>query len=172
MEKMQRLLTDKKDAKGWPRQFKPGRDACTGLHRIYECLQHDYTSPAASRPAYADFLGEAAGITKDARFQGVAEKFRETGKLWDAMAQAISKCPDKSLQRLCEITDARAEAFDTKGAQAGPELAALWKERAEVAKESKLSEETRDGLCQGMAEKLGRIIGIERDAVEQLRTLA
>jgi hypothetical protein len=63
----------------------------------------------------------------------------------------------------------RAELLDTKGAQAGPELAALWKERAEVAAASKLSAETRQELCEAMAENLGRIVAVERDAVAQLK---
>jgi hypothetical protein len=172
LEKFQRLLTDKKDAKGWPKLFPEGRDACTGLHRVYECLQHDYTAPNAGRPLYADFLNEAAGVTGDKRFEELAGKFRESGKLWGGVSDAITGCGDKSLQRMCELSDERAELFDTEGANAGPQLADMWKLRRELAEQSKLTAGQCSELYARMADSLKRILDVEHDAVDQLAKLS
>lgn len=63
MEKWQRLLTDSRDEKGWPKVFAAGADAYAGLRRAYDCIQHDYAAPDAGRPLYAAFLDEAAALT-------------------------------------------------------------------------------------------------------------
>lgn len=171
LEKFQRLLTDKKDAKGWPKLFTEGRNACTGLHRVYECLQHDYTAPNAGRSLYADFLAEAAGVTGDKRLNELAGKFRESGKLWGEVTQAVTDCGEKSLRRMCELTDQRAELFDTEGAEAGPQLADMWKQRRELADESKLTASQCSDLYARMSDTLKRVLEVEHDAVDQMNRL-
>lgn len=172
LEKWQRLLTDKRDPKGWPKVFASGREALAGLGRAYECLQHEYTGPAAGRPLYAEFLAEAAWITGDNRFAEVTQKFRASGVLWDGLTERIRHCPDAAVKRRCEITDIRAELLDAQGAKATPQLKALFDERMELGNECKLNAAGAGELYAAIAGDLGRIIGLEREAVEQLRTLS
>ena len=171
MEKWHRLLTDTRDAKGWPRVFASGGEACTGLHRVYECIQMEYTAPDAGRPLYAQFLHEAAAITGEGRFAGVAGKFDESGRMWHELTEVVLSCGDKAVLRRCEFSDRRAELIDTKGAEPSEELTRMWKERLQLAKDCKLNEDDCRELYAMMAEVLGRIIPLERDAIEQLRVL-
>lgn len=172
LEKWQRLLTDKRDPKGWAKVFASGREALAGLGRVYECLQHEYTAPAAGRPLYAEFLAEAASITGDNRFAKVAQKFRASGALWDGLTERIRRCPDSAVKRRCEITDTRAELLDSQGSKAAPQLKALFDERMELGKECKLDATAAGELYAAIAGDLGRILGLEREAVEQLRSLS
>ena len=46
LRKWARLLTDRKDKKGWPKVFPNGALAYLGLRRVYDGLEHEYTAPA------------------------------------------------------------------------------------------------------------------------------
>lgn len=172
LEKWQRLLTDKRDPKGWAKVFPSGREALAGLGRVYECLQHEYTAPAAGRPLYAEFLAEAASITGDKRFAEVSQKFRASGALWNGLTDRIRRYPDGAVKRRCEITDIRAELLDSQGSKAAPQLKALFDERMELGKLCRLDAGAAGELYAAMAGDLGRIIGLEREAVEQLRSIS
>ena len=43
------------------------------MRRLHDCLTHDYSSPGAMRPLYADFLPSAAALTADPALGEAAE---------------------------------------------------------------------------------------------------
>ncbi|MGI5154949.1 DUF4872 domain-containing protein [Microbispora sp. CA-102843] len=47
---------------GWTRRFADPRAFHAAMIRLYECLEIEYTAPGATRPLYAAFLDEAAGL--------------------------------------------------------------------------------------------------------------
>ena len=62
MTKLATELRDRRTKTGWLRRFVAGVSFEFAMRRIVECLQREYTAPDATRPIYADFLAEAAGL--------------------------------------------------------------------------------------------------------------
>ena len=172
MEKWQRLLTDSRDKKGWPKLFAAGAAAYAGLRRAYDCIQHDYTAPDAGRPLYAAFLDEAAALTGHGALAGVAALYRDAGALWNQLAARIADCSDDAVRRGCAISDRRAELIDSRGGDAAGEMAELWRERQELAATCQLGDAGARAIYADMAALLGRIVDIERAALARLAEIA
>lgn len=112
MTKWAELLVDERNAKGWPKLFPEGRLACLGLRRVYEGLEHEMTGPAGGRALYADFLREAATITKRKRIAAAAETYDTAAERWSAIARFIADCDVRAVKSGCEILDRYAELID------------------------------------------------------------
>ena len=79
-------LRDTRGRTGWARRMAAPGALDAALRRVYECLEEQYTAPAATRPMYADFLDEAAVVLAEPRPAAAARLFRESGALWSAVA--------------------------------------------------------------------------------------
>lgn len=122
LAKWQDLLTSG-TKKGWGTIFGEGRRAAIGLTRLYDCIHHSYTAPAAGRSLHADFLDEAAATVaatatrsefagQAERWRASAEKWRLSGERWsEVAARAAEAHPD--VARSCELSDQRAAELDT-----------------------------------------------------------
>ncbi len=123
--KWRRLLTDPKDAKGWPRLFPGGTRACTALRRTFEGLEHEYTAPAGGRFIYSDFLGEVGKLTRRTAFDRASEAYRRAGQAWRAMSDAIASCGIPVVQSGCAHLDRYMEMLDASRSESraeGPKL--------------------------------------------------
>ncbi len=168
MGKWRKLLTDAKDKKAWPALFTQGAAAYLGLRRVYDGIEHEYTAPAGGRALYADFLTEAAAITKQSGLLNAAESYRRAGEQWRAISQLVASCGDKEVERGCALSDRRSELLDSVDGAVSKQLEEAWQERMAVAKSCTLSREAAAALYGQIAGMLGNVMQMERTAVAEL----
>lgn len=87
LRKWGRMMTDEKNAKGWPRLFADRRGLFSALRSIFESIALN-TGAGALRELYADFLEEAAGVVGNARLLPVAGLYCALGERWLQLAEA------------------------------------------------------------------------------------
>jgi hypothetical protein len=94
MARFAEQLRDGRTKSGWARRFaEPGAFAWA-LYRLHECLELEYTAPGATRPLYADFLDEAAGVLGDPGPAQAAALLRESGRSWSRLADLAAETAD------------------------------------------------------------------------------
>jgi len=86
MSRLAAQLRDTRTKSAWVRRFITPEAVGLVLMRLAECLEEQYTAPGATRPLYADFLDEAAGVVGDDRLPVAAGLFRQSGELWSRIA--------------------------------------------------------------------------------------
>ena len=165
LEKWQRMLVDVKDKKAWPTLFAEKHRAFAGLVRAYECIEHEATAPAGGRAFYADFLDEAAGILDRPSLKRAAAKYREAGGAWAEISSMIAACGDTAVREACELTDRRLELKDADGEQALTECEAMLGRQQTLGPECRITAPAALALYATMAEVVGRIAHIEKEAV-------
>ncbi|WNB87445.1 DUF4872 domain-containing protein [Cellulomonas sp. ATA003] len=106
-------LADTRAAKGWTRRFGEPAAFAAGMSRLAECLTTAYTAPGATRPLYAEFLGEAAALT-GLDLHPAARAAAEAGARWTEIADVAGAAgpddhPATVLERLAEGVAAVAE---------------------------------------------------------------
>ncbi|ANM30583.1 hypothetical protein ABI59_14870 [Acidobacteria bacterium Mor1] len=171
LRKWARLLADEKDAKGWRKVFAEAEHAYVGLHRAYDCTQHEYTAPAGSRPLFAAFLDEAAATTGLPGLTDIAGEFRRIGEVWEKLGRTIADCGDSAVERGCGLSDRRAELLDEQGADATEEMATLWAERRDLAASCKLAPAGAAAIYAELAPMVSEIAESERSALDRLGQL-
>ncbi|MEQ7124744.1 DUF4872 domain-containing protein [Actinopolymorpha sp. B11F2] len=88
MRRLAEQLADPRGKTGWAVRFADPRALFAGVRRLHDCLEVEYTGPGATRPLYADFLAEAAGVVDDPAYLEAADLFRRSGDVWSAVAAA------------------------------------------------------------------------------------
>ncbi len=171
MEKWRTLLTSKKDKKAWLRVFDATDKVYVGLLRAYECIQFEYTAPAAGRAFYAEFLDEAFGLTNQSSLKEASNSFRKSAAVWQDLTQVIADAPDEALRRGCEICDLRAELLDSEGSLAIDQIQSLASEQRSLKDRCTLEGKGATEVFDAMADCLSTILEIEKRAVEQLQVV-
>ena len=161
-------LTDRKGKRGWPTMFAHGPRAYAALSRAYEDIE--CRSTAGGRAFYADFLDEAAGLLGQNHLRQAAAAYRDAGKLWSRIADAIANCPDDAIRQACDIAERRVELNDALDSGTCAEAAALWQQRHTLGDRCALSREAAVSLYQELADVVDGILRTERHAVDLLNT--
>ena len=91
MRRLADQLRDERTRNGWASRFGDPDNLALGLRRLTECLEIEYTASGATRPLYADFLIEAAGVLGEDRLSGAAALFRVSGQLWSRVADRAAE---------------------------------------------------------------------------------
>jgi hypothetical protein len=167
-QKWAKLLTDRRNAKGWPAVFADGRGLATALLTVWEEVEPVGMSGGHLRDLYADFLDEAAPMLGE-RATRAAEAFREAGRRWHAFAEAALPADVPEYARLRDLVAAVAEgvALGDEGAAGRAEAAAeLWQRRAQLDQKPPVTPDL--GL---LADRLRAVHAAEAEAVTALRTL-
>jgi hypothetical protein len=110
---MGRLAAQMRDTKArtaWVRRFDGAHDIAA--RRLFECLEKEYTAPGATRPLYADFLDEAAGVLGEDRLSATAALFRESGAVWSAIAERAADDPGAHYAELADLVDSAKSIED------------------------------------------------------------
>jgi hypothetical protein len=106
------------------------------MHRLHECLELEYTAPGATRPIYADFLDEAAGVLGDAGLAdaagpadaaGLADaagRFRESGRIWSRLADLAAETADAEPE-VAELAHRRIGVAMSQGRAGADEIREL-----------------------------------------------
>jgi hypothetical protein len=156
VRKWARMMTDTRNAKGWPRVFADG-------HRLFECLlsiTEGVADGAHLRGLYAGFLDEAAAITGRDGLREAAAAYRELGADWEALAVAAAPAGSAPFAEATAL-GARLRAALRRGDAGQPDAAEaarkLWALKHRWREEVPLGGDEVDGL---LAELHERLLGI------------
>jgi hypothetical protein len=118
-------LTDRRSRKGWAVRFGDGAAFDHGMSRLVECLQTTYTAADATRPLYADFLSEAAGLGLGSALEAAA-LFRRSGHEWRSVTDLARRAEPGRAEEVFASIAAHVQAayrYESDAAQllrAGP----------------------------------------------------
>src|SRR6185503_3086766 len=87
-QKWGKMMTHRKNAKGWPVVFADRRGLYGALKSVYEGVELVSTGGGGMRSLYADFLDEAASIINRPALREVAAQYRGLADQWSAFASA------------------------------------------------------------------------------------
>jgi len=130
-QKWANLLTNTRNPQGWDRFFPPGPRLLAALAGnaylpgAYGWIVSAGTRPDADRSTYADFLDEAAALLEKPRLQEPAGLFRESGKLWQALAPALLPEDAPLLGEARRLKDQLRHLMLDQGGSAVDEIQAL-----------------------------------------------
>jgi hypothetical protein len=101
MGKLADQLADPAGKEGWARRFAEPTALFYAVHRLHDCLGVEYTGPAGTRPLWAEFLDESAGVLAEAGSAGDADRWRDaaaevraSGEQWSGLvADALAAHP-------------------------------------------------------------------------------
>lgn len=92
LRKWAKLMTDRKNKKGWSTVFADRQGLYNTLRSLFEELALN-SGAGGLRGLYADFLEEAAGLIDREGLRTVAALYRDLGSRWDRLAE--SALPDE-----------------------------------------------------------------------------
>lgn len=87
-QKWGKMMTHRKNAKGWPVVFADQRGLYGALKSVYEGVELISRDGGGLRGLYADFLDEAAGIINRPALREAAEQYRKLAAQWSAFADS------------------------------------------------------------------------------------
>ena len=128
LRKWARMLTDTKNAKGWPTVFAEGKCLFSGLVSVYEGIVHEGSDGTALRGMYADFLTEAAAVLGVPALDDAAAEYRAIGAKWHALAEMSLDPTVEPLAAARDILDRREAAIRTGGDDQADTIVGLGKE--------------------------------------------
>lgn len=91
--KWAKMVTDKKNKKGWPNLFPTPKGLYALLKSVFEGVELADNGGGALRGLYADFLDEAAPLVERPALAEVAGRYRALAAQWSALAEAA--LPDR-----------------------------------------------------------------------------
>jgi hypothetical protein len=124
MRRLAAQLRDERGKLGWAARFGAPVPFFHGVRRLYECLEEQYTAPGGTRPLYADFLDEAAGIVGAPRYAEAAALFRRSGALWSRLASRAGEV-SSGLGAYTGLAEERMDLILRLGRDAVDEIRAL-----------------------------------------------
>ncbi len=128
VRKWARMLTDTKNAKGWPTVFAGGKCLFSGLVSVYEGIMHEGSDGTALRCMYADFLSEAAAVLGSSALEDAAREYRAIGAKWRALAEMSLDPAVEPLAAVRDILDRREAAIRVGGDDQADTIVRLGKE--------------------------------------------
>lgn len=166
-----KMMTHRKNAKGWPVVFVDRRGLYGALKSVYEGIELVSTGRGGLRGLYADFLVEAAGIVNPA-LADVATVYRSLAAQWSTFAS--SALPD-SIEPLRETKALLGKRYDVLMAQGGEGLDTIQPLTAQLGKlyddcnhDFPMSDAEIDNLFSMLGE---RLIGLYEAEVTALAAL-
>lgn len=164
MRRLAAQLADRRGGTGWARRFADPRAFHTALTRLHECLEVEYTAPGATRPLYAAFLDEAAGLLGGTACREAAGLYRRAGQAWAGVAaRAVAGLPAYRA-----LAEEKAELLLTRGSLAADRLRSI---AAEDSFEGPLDEAARTATLDDLAALAADAVRVEEEAVRALRAI-
>jgi hypothetical protein len=169
--KWARLMTDARNAKGWPSVFDDRRGLVGGLLSVWEGTSQSGMTGGHLRDLYADFLTEA-GPLLGTTFDGAIKSLREASQLWTELGDIATDPAIEDLARLRQLTVTIREAIASDGddgqAEASAAAAELWKLRAALDVDCPLDDHAAQALFGRMSKVIEGIYEVETTAIAQL----
>jgi hypothetical protein len=114
LEEWANVITSPKNKKGWPGLY-PGGKVYAPLRDVYHSIETAGTGGSLFRPMFADFLDEAAEITKKKGLKASAEEYRALGRQWSDLAEAALPSEIPAFKKTKELLQKRSALFVDKG---------------------------------------------------------
>ncbi|HJW36559.1 MAG TPA: BtrH N-terminal domain-containing protein [Actinomycetes bacterium] len=127
--KWARLLTDRRNAKGWPTVFADRVSLFDACVSVYEGLEPSGSDGGNLRGLYAEFLDEAAGLLDAPTLGKAAAAYREAAARWHEVAEIAlpaGREPFAEARRLTDQLQAQVERGDAGQQTAAATAASLW----------------------------------------------
>jgi Butirosin biosynthesis protein H, N-terminal/Domain of unknown function (DUF4872) len=127
--KWARLLTDRRNAKGWPTVFADRVSLFDACLSVYEGLEPSGSDGGNLRGLYAEFLDEAAGLLDAPALGKAAAAYREAAARWYEVAEIAlpaGREPFAEARRLTDQLQAEVEGGDAAQEAAAATAASLW----------------------------------------------
>jgi hypothetical protein len=127
--KWARLLTDRRNAKGWPTVFADRVSLFDACLSVYEGLEPSGSGGGNLRGLYAEFLDEAAGLLDVPALGKAAAAYREAAARWHEVAETAlpaGREPFAEARRLTDHLQAQVERGDAAQQTAAATAADLW----------------------------------------------
>jgi hypothetical protein len=127
--KWARLLTDPRNAKGWPKVFADRAGLFGACLSVYENLEPVGWGGGNLRELYAEFLDEAAGLLDAPALSKAAAAYREAATRWHEVAEVAVPAGREPFAEACHLTvrlQELVERGDAAKAEAAATAAALW----------------------------------------------
>jgi hypothetical protein len=127
--KWTRLLTDRRNAKGWPTVFADRVSLFDACLSVYEGLEPSGSGGGNLRGLYAEFLDEAAGLLDAPALGRAAAAYREAAARWHEVAEIAlpaGREPFAEARRLTDQLQAQVEGGDAAQQAAAATAADLW----------------------------------------------
>jgi hypothetical protein len=163
MRRLAGQLRDDRTKNGWLKRLAEPGALAWALRRLPECLESEYTAAGGTRPLYADFLDEAAGVVDDPRLGVAAVLLRESGGYWSRLATCAAEAVE-ALGPLADLAERRMAVVMTRGRAGADEIRALSQEIAAQP----VPDIDRAGLFAELADLLDAARGVEERAVSLL----
>ena len=170
-----KLVANPNDKRGWPKTFEDPTELYKTLAWVHHWIETGGTGGGALRGMYADFLDEAAIILDKPGLGGVAQRYRESSRLWSALA--VAALPD-SIPLFRETRDLnlrKRDLFHQQGCTALPEIEEINRRllaiESEVPKSSQLSASETTGLLTDLRDHVLGVYAVEKEAANKLQDL-
>lgn len=169
--KWARLMTDARNAKGWPSVFDDRRGLVGAILSVWEGTSQFGMTGGHLRDLYANFLSEA-GPLLGTTFDSAIKSLREAALLWTELGEIATDPAIEELARMRHLVATIREAIAADGddgqAEASAAAAELWKLRTALDVECPLDDRAAQALFGRMGEVIERIYEVETTAIAEL----
>jgi hypothetical protein len=169
--KWARLLTDRRNAKGWPTVFADRVSLFDACLSVYEGLEPSGSGGGNLRGLYAEFLDEAAGLLDAPALGKAAAAYREAAARWRQVAEVAVPAdaePFAEARRLTDQLQAQVERGDAGRPAAADTAARLWALRERWRPEFPGGDQRAEALLPAMADAVTAACEAEEAAVAAL----
>jgi hypothetical protein len=168
--KWSRLMTDRRNAKAWPRVFAGGRGLFGALAAIHE-LVDGQVGPGGGhlRDLYAGALDEAAAALDNPALGDAARAWRNVADRWEELADAAVPPDLDGAAEAAEAAETLHEAVmagESGRSRAIRAAETAWAIRDRYAEEFPLPSDRIEAILGDLGERLGAIHQAEVDALE------
>ena len=171
--KWARMMTDTRNAKGWPRVFADGAGLFGALLSIVEDVDGGIGATGGHmRELQGAFLDEAAAILDRPALTDAAAAWRSAGDLWEDLADAAVPGDLEGAAEAVEADEALHDAImagEPGRAAARKAAAVVWATRDRYARSFAMPEERVRDLFADLGERLEAIHAAETAALEATR---
>lgn len=167
------LIANPKDAKGWPKVFKPGLHMFQALMSTYENIKTVGTGGSAFRLMYADFLDEASDVLKKPSIKQNADLYRNAAQAWSQLADAALPDSIKPFKQARKLASQKSQLFEEKGEPALPKIEKINEElkrlESEVTDSFPLKENEQMDLLNNLKDRILKAHEAEEKAIITLQ---
>lgn len=167
------LLVNPKERLSWEKVFPAGIKLYAGLNTAFEDINLFGKDGQAERDVYAAFLDEAGQILDNQGLSAAAEKFRASGREWDALSLALMPDEIPLFRETRELRLRRHHRFLESGADALDEMrsidARLAEIRAEITPDHPLDQREAAAFKENLRDRVLAVHDSEEAAVNALR---
>jgi Butirosin biosynthesis protein H, N-terminal/Domain of unknown function (DUF4872) len=171
--KWSRLMTDRRNAKGWPRVFDAGHGLFGAFISIVEQVDEGVGAWGGHlRDLYAEGLEEAATILDRPALRDAAGAWRSSADLWQELADAAVPAAVDGAAEAVELAEELHDSVmsgEPGRARARTAAARLWEIRGRYAGGWPLADDETEALMADIGRRLAAIHSAEQTALDATR---